>query len=91
MTFENLNKKTQKARGFIDNFNNHKGDTLFDIYGRPSSKKITIFNELKKELENNGFYNISCVSGGSGYFTMAGENNTHIAYITYAHNYLIEK
>ena len=91
MTFENLNKNTKKAMGFIDNFNCHKGDTLFDIYSRPSSRKVSIFNSLKNELENDGFYNISCVAGGSGYFTMAGENNTHIAYITYAHNFLIEK
>lgn len=91
MNTTKLNKKTQKAREFIDNFNNHKGDTLFDIYTKPSSRKISIFNSLKNELENNGFYNVSCVSGGSGYFAMAGENNTHIAYITYAHNYLIEK
>lgn len=91
MTFENLNKNTQKAKVFIDNFNKHKGNTLFDIYGKPSYRKVSIFNSLKNELEKQGFYNVSCVSGGSGYFTMAGESDTYIAYITYAHNYLIEK
>lgn len=91
MTFENLNKNTKKAMDCINNFNTHKNYDIFDIYKKPSYRKVSIFNSLKKELENEGFYNISCVSGGSGYFSMAGENENSIVYITIGHNYRIEK
>lgn len=91
INFETLNKNTKKAEGFKENFRRNMHQDLFSVYGRPSYRKICIFDSLKKELEAEGFYNVTCVSGGTGYFTMACENATHIAYITYAHNYLIEK
>lgn len=91
MTFEKLNKGTKKAREAVNLFYLHRFNTLFDIYGRPSYEKIRIFEELKKELEEEGFGCVSAISGGTSYFSMAGENATHIAYITKSHNYLIEK
>ena len=92
MYFEDLKKDTKKAGGFISNFRNNTNNSLFDVYQKPSYNKIKIFEDIKKQMmEQEEAFNFSVVSGGSGYFTMACENKKYVFYITYAHNYRIEK
>ena len=92
MYFEDVKNTTKKASGFISNFRNNMNQTLFDVYQRPSHRKVSIYESLVKELRDEvNAYNFTVVSGGTGYFTMACENDSYIFYITYAHNYRIAK
>lgn len=92
MYFEDLKNTTKKASGFISNFRSNMDKTLFDVYRRPSYRKVSIYNSLVKSFsEEVKAYNFTVVSGGSGYFTMACENDDYIFYITYAHYYRIAK
>ena len=92
MYFEDVKNTTKKAKDFISNYRNNMGKSLFDVYKRPSYRKASIFDSLVKELQSDvKAYNFTVVSGGSGYFTMACENEDYIFYITFAHNYRIAK
>lgn len=92
MYFEDLSRTTKKAGGFIANYRNNMNQSLYDVYQKPSFRKVKIFDALCKQLKQEAnAYNFTVVSGGSGYFTMACENDTHYFYITFSHNYRIEK
>ncbi len=92
MYFEDLKNTTKKARDFVSNFRNNMNQTLFDVYQRPSYRKVSIFDSLVEELKSEvNAYNFTVVSGGSGYFAMACENEDYIFYITFAHDYRIAK
>lgn len=86
-----LNGETQKAQGFLRSYRNNCGKTIYDIYKRPSYRKVSIYNSLVKELTDLGYTGISCISGGSGYFSMGAQNKEHFIIITYANNYIIAK
>lgn len=86
-----LNGDTQKAKNFLRNYHNNSGKTIFDIYGKPSYRKVSIYNSLVKELTDSGYYGITCISGGTGYFSMGAQNKEHYLIITYANKYIIKK
>ena len=86
-----LNGSTQKAQGFLRNYRYNSGKTIFDIYKRPSRAKVSIYEKWVKELTDSGYYGISCISGGSGFFSIGAQNKEHYLIITYANWYVIEK
>lgn len=86
-----LNAETQKAQWFLRSYRNNCGKTIYDIYGRPSRAKVSIYNKLVKELTDQGYGGISCISGGSGYFTMGAQNEEHYLIVTYLNYYIIDK
>ena len=86
-----LNGDTQKAKNFLRNYRNNSGKSIYDIYKRPSYRKVSIYNSLVKELTDSGYYGITCISGGSGYFSMGAQNNEHYLIITYANYFIIDK
>ena len=86
-----LNGETQKAQGFLRSYRNNCGKTIYDIYKRPSYAKVSIYNKLVKELSDSGYYGITCISGGSGFFSMGAQNKEHYLIVTYLNYYIIEK
>ena len=86
-----LNKETKKAQGFLSNYRKNSGKTIYDIYKYPSRRKVSIYNSLVEELTDSGYTGITCISGGSGYFSMGAQNKEHYLIVTYANNYVIEK
>ena len=91
-----LNPNTQKAQRVIDMYEyTRKGDSIFKAYGRPSSHKISAFNEILKEMSDVKGFNMRITGAGSDIFSCAyqvkdGSDITYLIYHTPCNRFCIE-
>lgn len=92
---------TQKGQQIIRAYENAKYDDIRKAYGRPSSNKIEIFNEIVKEMKDAGGSGMRITGAGNDYFSCAYKvrdgaciNNGHgfdyIIYHTHVNKFCVQ-
>lgn len=87
--FERLNKNTKQASAYMKAYYNANAEDIWQAYGRPSYRKISIFEEWRSFMNGAGF-NCYIASYNTSIFTLVGMNEAgDVMYITPAHNYIV--
>lgn len=77
-----LNKTTQKAERWIEQYFNSSCFSVRDFYGRCSDRKISIEQKIRDRMIENDLIDYRVLNGGSFYFTVGYTDRTeNILYI----------
>ena len=85
-----LNKNTQKAQAFINNFNRSSMTDLYDLYNNPSGEKLYAERCIREEMVEAGGYLFTITGGNSSFFACAYRLGNDLIYHTHANKYLIK-
>lgn len=93
-----LNKKTKKAKSFVDSFNfygiKNESYDILTFYEKPSCSKIRAWYFCKELAAKNNGNNLHICGGNSSFFsagfTMVENDKKYLIYITRENQYKIE-
>lgn len=90
-----LNTSTEEARTKIRRYDNAKYDDIYKAYKKPSCRKVSAFNEIKKEMVNVKGYDMRITGAGSDVFSCAykvkdGSDVVWLIYHTPSNRFAIE-
>ena len=90
-----VNTNTVKGEHIISSYENAEKDDIHKAYGKPSSKKVSAFNVIKKEMENVGGTNMRITGAGCDYFSCAytvkdGSGYQFIVYHTQCNRFCVQ-
>lgn len=74
MNTTKLNKTTQKARRWIEEYNSSSDYSVTTFYGRCSYEKISIENDIKKKMTENNCHGYKILSGNCFHFVCGYKN-----------------
>lgn len=90
-----VNRNTKQAERIIRAYEKAKYDDILKAYGRPSSRKISSFNEIKNEMVRVKGFNMRITGAGSDVYSCAyqvkdGSDITYIIYHTPSNRFCVE-
>lgn len=82
MNTTKLNKTTQKAKRWIEEYFNSSCFSVDNFYGRCSSEKLSIERKIKERIYNDNLCDYRVLNGNCFYFTVGyRDNNGDTLYI----------
>lgn len=92
--FKELNEETKQAKNFLKGYQLSTKTTIYDAYSKPSSKKISSYNELLYKMKELNGYGMKIISHCCDYYScgyIIEENNQkYLICETYANSYKIK-
>ena len=90
-----VNSSTQKAKDIIRRYEKAKYDDILKAYVRPSSTKISTFNNIKQEMVKVNGFDMKITGAGCDVYSCAyqvkdGSGITYIIYHTPSHRFCVE-
>ena len=89
-----VNPSTQQAQHMLNAYERTtRGDSIYTAYGKPSSKKVHAFFEIKKEMDDVGGYRMRITGAGSDIFscayTLPVEDKKYLIYHTPSNRFAV--
>ena len=84
---------TKKVMELIDNYNNNRrtGNSVKEVYRKPSARKISAENDILAEMREIGGYGYKVTGYNSSFFSCGylydGNDGKHLVYHTASHRY----
>lgn len=89
-----LNTSTKKAQSMIYRHFKSTKENIYQSYAKPSSAKVSAFNEIKKECSLVGGYALKMTGAGSDIFSCAykvdTDTGTYLIYHTPSNRFAIK-